>query len=227
VAVQAVENFQTTQSDLRYRVTPNFSSSCWGQSQFRSEIVSAETTRPELGSDPKHSAWDLTQAYTFTAPPALQRHFRSLRSRALLGRVQRKRSAATSRILRGPSALQPRARPAPAVKPLAASTGPVPREVAAAFHGKVITSGDRCPGCAPSAPRRSTRRVVPHRQRGPLVEQAPARRQELQVVVQLGHRADSGARRPNRVGSGRWRSPRTPSTRSTAGLSIRSRNWRA
>ena len=45
------------------------------------------------------------------------------------------------------------------------------------------------------------RRVVPHRLRGLPVEQlARARKQQLQVVVQLGHRAHGGARAAHRVG---------------------------
>ena len=51
--------------------------------------------------------------------------------------------------------------------------------------------------------------VVPHRQRGVCIEQLPrARKQQLQVVVQLRHRADGGARRAHRIGlvngDGRW-----------------------
>ena len=43
--------------------------------------------------------------------------------------------------------------------------------------------------------------VVPHRQRGVCIEQLPrARKQQLQVVVQLRHRADGGARRAHRIG---------------------------
>jgi hypothetical protein len=45
------------------------------------------------------------------------------------------------------------------------------------------------------------RRVVPHRQRGLPVEQLRgAREQQLQVVVQLGHRADRAAAGAHRVG---------------------------
>jgi hypothetical protein len=45
------------------------------------------------------------------------------------------------------------------------------------------------------------RGVVPHRQRGPAVEQLRCtREQQLQVVVQLGHRADRAAAGAHRVG---------------------------
>ena len=42
---------------------------------------------------------------------------------------------------------------------------------------------------------------MPHRQRGFAVEQVCGTgEQELQVIVQLGHRADRGTRRPDRIG---------------------------
>ncbi len=45
------------------------------------------------------------------------------------------------------------------------------------------------------------RRIVPHRQRGlAVVKIGPARKQELQVVVQLGHGAHGGTRAAHRVG---------------------------
>ena len=50
---------------------------------------------------------------------------------------------------------------------------------------------------------------MPHRQRGAAVKQmACAGKQQLEVVIELGHRADRGTRRAHRVGlvdgNGRW-----------------------
>jgi hypothetical protein len=69
--------------------------------------------------------------------------------------------------------------------------------------GKVtVRRGSPCAaGARRQVERRWFRRVVPHRQRGLAVEQLRgAREQQLQVVVQLGHRADRRARGAHRVG---------------------------
>ncbi len=119
----------------------------------------------------------------------------------------RKRSATTSSTLRGPVGDATSRSACTRVKPLAASHCSISSALvlAGSSTGNVTTRRGSSP---PRRPVRChqlgvdrLRRVVAHPLRGLLVEQlGGAREQQLQVVVQLGHRADRRARAAHRVG---------------------------